>query len=316
MNATGKAIEAESPLRKGISMSQKISELASLSATTFVLIATFVTNWMASTSRASSFGFKNTTGAVSSMYRTQTTPAGFTFVIWGFIYTWQALWIAYAWSFVCRSGAVRSIPIGAYWMYAVANVCNITWLYVWGNVLIKEALGVLIPLDFALYSATAMLWVYFYRNAESVRRSSKIDYWLTWFLPVNGVMVYATWSTVAMLGNLGVVLQYFTNLSAANGGTVVLSLLAALVVTYFFLENSILDRFTRYVFSVYPVVVWALIGILSAHWGKEGQERNAIFTLVLLIVVLLLVVARIILSIVFTVWRPEATFQMAKVTYV
>ena len=294
---------------------QFVVEIASLIVTTVIITATFVTNGLSSTSEATSFGFKNRTGAVSDMFYSQITPAGFTFIIWGFIYTWQVMWLVYAWSFVCRPRAVRTIYVGAYWTYGLANLCNIIWIYLWGNELIKASLGLLFPFDLFLYTTVFLMWIHFYRHAETIRNSSKIDYWLTWFLPINGVMFYATWVTIATLANLASVLQYYTDLSPADSGTVCLALLTVIVVTYFVLENTILDRFTRYVFSVYPVVVWALIGIVKEHWGKEGQRRNYIFTLVLLIVVIVHVVARVILFIIFTLWRPKATYKQDKIQY-
>ena len=123
------------------------------------------------------------------------------------------------------------------------------------------------------------------------------------------VLFYATLVTISTIANLASVLQYFTNLSPADSGTVSLVLLTVIVVTYFILENTIFDRFTRYMFSVYPVVVWTLIGIFIAHWGEKDQRRNAIFTLVLLVVMIVNVVARVILFITFTLWRPKANYQ-------
>ena len=314
MESTKKLVDG-SPAYKEATLNARLFELFSLIVTTLVIIVTFITNGLSSTTLASSFGFKNTTSTVSDIFYSQITPAGFTFIIWGFIYTWQVMWLLYGWSFVCRPRAVRSIFVGAYWMYALANVCNIAWIYLWGNEFIKASLGLLFPFDLCLYATVVLLWIYFYRQAESVRNYSKIDYWLTWFLPINGVMFYATWVTIATLANLASVLQYYTDLTPANSGTISLALLTVLVITYFILENTVLDRFTRYVFSVYLVVVWALIGIVKEHWGKEGQQRNAIFTLILLIVVILHVVARIILFVIFTLWRPKATYQQAKTVY-
>lgn len=65
-----------------------------------------------------------------------------------------------------------------------------------------------------------------------------------------------------------------------------------------------LYRVLRYVLSVYPVVIWALIGALSVHWGVEGEERNSRFALGLLIITIVLFIVRIILVVIFGVVRP------------
>ena len=49
----------------------------------------------------------------------------------------------------------------------------------------------------------------------------------------------------------------------------------------------------RYVLAVYPVVIWALVGELSAHWGAKGEERNGKFDLGLLAVTVVLFIVRI-----------------------
>ena len=48
--------------------------------------------------------FTQSTGAVSDENYLEITPAGWTFSIWGFIYAWQVLWIAYGLSTICREG--------------------------------------------------------------------------------------------------------------------------------------------------------------------------------------------------------------------
>ena len=71
-----------------------------------------------------------------------------------------------------------------------------------------------------------------------------------WILPVNGMFIYATWTTIASLVNLAVVVQYSHDVSATNSGTISLSLLLAALVVYFILENTVFYRFLQYVFTV------------------------------------------------------------------
>ena len=91
------------------------------------------------------------------------------------------------------------------------------------------------------------------------------------------------------------VLEYTNTIgtfTATQSGTVALSLLLIVVVIYATLENTVLFKVLRYVFSVYPVVIWALVGELSAHWGAPGEERNSRFTLGLLVVTVALFIVR------------------------
>lgn len=232
----------------------------------------------------------------------QVTPAGFTFSIWGVIYTWQALWIIYAWTFVFRPRMPRTIFTGVYIGYTLVSATNITWIYVWGNLHVTAACVVLFLFNAFFYPTIAMLVSYFYKVREKPHR---VDTVLTWILPVNGLFLYATWTTIASLLNLAAALQYSSsNVNPIDSGTVALTLLLVTVLVYFVLENTVLYRVLRYVLSVYPVVIWALIGALSVHWGVEGEERNSRFALGLLIITIVLFIVRIILVVIFGVVRP------------
>ena len=79
--------------------SNRVFYIVSLSLTTIILLAMFVTNGLASYPDPAKVGFKNTTSNVSDLFYTQVTPAGWTFAIWGIIYTFQVIWIIYGWSF-------------------------------------------------------------------------------------------------------------------------------------------------------------------------------------------------------------------------
>ena len=233
----------------------------------------------------------------------QVTPAGFTFAIWGVIYAWQTLWIIYAWTFLCRPRMPRTIFTGVYIGYTAANATNITWIYVWGNLYVTVACVLLFVFNLFHYTTIGMLVGYFYKSRS---KPHKADTVLTWILPVNGLFLYATWTTIASLINLAAAIQYSSsvNVSATDCGTISLSLLLVALVVYFVLENTVLYRFLRYVLSVYPVVIWALSGALAEHWGVEGEERNSRFALGLLIVTIITFIVRIILVVIFSVIRP------------
>ena len=135
-------------------------------------------------------------------------------------------------------------------------------------------------------------------------KSMKTDYFLAQFLVVNGLVVYATWLSVAWLINLDIVLSYFSTQTATSAGTISLSVLAFEVLIYFLFENTVLDRYIRYVFMVYPVVLWALSGVAAAHADDTDGKRNYIFTLALLGISGVLFLSRIVLLFVFAFFRP------------
>ena len=280
------------------SKAQYVTYIATIFVATIALLATLVVNGLAAVGDRK-FGFANSTVNVSNHYYTQVTPAGWTFSIWGVIYAWQCLWLLYGWGFVIRQKSSSTIPSVTYIFYTGSSLSNIIWSYLFSNYYPQVALAFISLLALFLYICIG-IEAY---NANQCRRKQLIgimDSSATWVLVVNGLAIYATWLTVATLINFGIVLEYYGGLSSVNTGTLCLIILTIELLVYFILENTVLDRFVRNVFMVYPVIIWALTGILSAHWNQEDDNRNPIFTLILLILAIIVFFARIVLVATFT----------------
>lgn len=293
-------------------------EVAGLSFATVILLATFTINGFAGAGDPSSFGFSNSTGNISDEYYTAVTPAGWTFSLWGIIYFGQALWILYAWTIVCRPWTKRTIFPAIYLIYSFTNICNITWLYLWGNDYIQVAFPFLFLVSISLWCSFGVQTFYLKRVASSPPNERlnefKFDYYLSQIIVVNGIAIYATWTTIANLINLSAVLEYYGDYDGVNIGTIALSLLAFELSIYFILENIILDKLHRFVFIVYPVVIWALSGVISA---QGTDERNGIFSVVLLSLTCVLLVIRCVLWIIYIFgFRPISSTKLFKYKHV
>ncbi len=283
----------------------RVLEFVSLLLTTVVLAAVFLISALAN---VRGVGFANSTGIVSDHYDTQITPAGWTFAIWGIIYTAQTIWLIYAWSYVFRPATPRGISFVTYIFYTIVNLSNIIWLYLWGNYSPQASLGVIIVISFFLYGSIIAQAIHLYKQtpALSATKKFKIDLYLTRIIVLNSLVIYACWVSAASQLNFVIVLQHISGVDSTTAGTVGLSILLVEIVVYFILENTILDRFARYIFIVYPLFIWAFSGVLSQNWSKQTERRNPIFTLVLLVLCIVLFIFRIILWIVFAFTRPLA----------
>ena len=281
----------------------RVAEFVSLAFSTFVYLATIVINALAA---RTTLGFETLTGNVSDQYFLDITPGGWAFSIWGVIYTWQALWHIYGWSFVFRPKATRSISLVTYWLFGVANFGNITWIYLWGNYQIVAALPFImaIPL-FLILSLSFTAWrTYKATSALQKNERTKTDLWATRILVHNGIAFYATWVSIAWLLNVAMVAHYFGSLSLTDAGTLSLSLLLLEILVWFFLDIVLLDRFTRYIQSVYIVLFVATTAIVTEHWNRADEEpRNHQFALALVLLVAVLQIAKIALTIVFAFVR-------------
>ena len=289
----------------------RVAEFLSLAFSSLVYLATIVINALAGQTTA---GFETSTGNVSDQYFLDITPDGWAFSIWGLIYTWQALWHIYGWSFVCRPKATRSISLVTYWLYGGSNFGNIIWIYLWGNYQIVAALPfiIVVPVGLILSLSFTAWRTYKVTSTLQMNRWTKADLWATRILVHNGIAFYATWVSIAWLLNVAIVGHYFGALSLTDAGTLSLSLLLVEILVWFFLDIVILDRFTRYIQSVYIVVFVATTAIVTEHWNRADEEpRNHQFALALVLLVVLLQIAKIVLTIIFAFVR-KVKFPKAK----
>ncbi|XP_056290672.1 uncharacterized protein si:ch211-161h7.5 [Pseudoliparis swirei] len=70
--------------------------------------------------------------------------------------------------------------------------------------------------------------------------------------------------------------------------TISFSVLTAVLLVWFVLENFVLDKHVRYILIIYPVVIWALCGNLFKNYDAKSPNRNGIFIAVLLTLALVL----------------------------
>ncbi|XP_061653315.1 uncharacterized protein si:dkey-29d8.3 isoform X1 [Phyllopteryx taeniolatus] len=255
-----------------------------------VFVAVLVVNGFAGAGRGS---FHSSTGNVSARYETDITPAGWTFSIWGVIYTWLSLMVIYITLYVFRgSWAHCLLPYAFYFFWLFNMVLNMIWLLLWDRELMLSALVLLILIVISNYSALSIccfatdyygLWLKTYYPKDLTCITVLVQ---------NGLALYATWTSIASLINFTLVLQLW-GVVRSTAATVSLCLLFAELVGWFILENWVLDRWVRNILTVYPVVIVALFGNVFKHFDPAGPSPNVIFTVNLLVLTCILLVFRV-----------------------
>ena len=164
--------------------------------------------------------------------------------------------------------------------------------------MIQSCSILLFAISFLLYGALTKSFMTVNVTTKTV---SKRDFILTQVLVNNGLGMYATWTTIASLLNMTMAISYFHGVAQDVSCTIALSILAVELIVWFALENTILDKYTRYTLTVYPVVIWALSASISKNW--DAAKRNSVISVVLLAVACTLLVVRIVI----VVWRATKT---------
>ncbi|KAJ0059537.1 hypothetical protein NL108_001892, partial [Boleophthalmus pectinirostris] len=252
--------------------------------------------------------YTTTTANVSAVFDTQITPSGWTFNIWTLIYIWLTALVIYIVIGLCRKNGYGYVycspsvlPYGFFVSWCLNLGFNIGWLIVWdqGNMIV--ALVFLILVIITNYSMIFFICHGLHLYGPWLMKYHKEDLWCYRIIVQNGVMIYTTWTTIATLINLAIVLTYEAGMNPLDAGTISYSILSVVLLAWFVLENTVLDKHVRYVLIVYPVVIWALSGNLDKNYDPESPNRNGIFIVVLLALACLIFVTRIGL----VIWRHK-----------
>ncbi|XP_012670519.2 uncharacterized protein LOC105889269 [Clupea harengus] len=246
--------------------------------------------------------FKQSTEDVTQKYVTDITPARWSLFVWDFTYVWLLCMHIYLLTGLFRRSASS-------WMYAypavlpyafhvilITNIImNVSYLFLFDRELLLASLVMSATMAFTncllMFFSCYGLKVY----GAWLNKHHSLDLWLLRILVQNGVAMYTTFTSVATLLKLTIVLNY-NLMSSSNSAIISLSLLLAGILIWFVVENFLLENHLRYILSVYPVVILVLAGIVS-HSSQFGL--NDIVSAALLGVTCILLIIRIAL----VVWR-------------
>ncbi|XP_070842770.1 uncharacterized protein [Chaetodon trifascialis] len=244
------------------------------------------------------YPFLESTGNISDEFATQITPSGWTFTIWSIIYIFLALCSVFfllrnAYGYIYCSPAI--LPHAFFVSWCLNLGLNTGWLFLWDRRLMSAALVFLILIAMTNYMVIFFSCHGVHSYGAWLSKYHRADLWLHRVLVQNGVAIYATWTTIASLLNLTIVLTSDANMSHTDAATLALFVLTVVLFVWFILENSVLDQHVRHILSIYPVVIWALTGILTKNYDAAAPTRNNIFTAALLAAACALFVARVVL---------------------
>jgi hypothetical protein len=284
----------------------RVSEILILCSSTFAFIATLTAHVLAFlTDGNGHLGFINDTETVWLTYRTEITPAPWIYAVWGVIYTWQALWIIYGWSFVCRPTAKRIIPLGTYGFFILSCALYVGWLFTWGNGVVVGSLPFIALTPISLAIALAFVLWTTYMRTYVLRIKYQADLWATRIIVHNGIAFFVSWFAFEWLIQLTVVVTYKAGMQASHAATMSLTFLFVEIVAWFVLEHTFLDRFTRYIHSVYIVIIFALSAVVAQHWSNEQDSIvNRGFSLALLAFTVIVQVCRIAAAVIYSYVKP------------
>ena len=216
-----------------------------------------------------------TSGEISDLYPTLITPAGYTFSIWGLIYTLLLVFIVYQ---ALPRNREQPFLGQVSFLFVLSSILNFVWLFLWHY----EEITFSVILMFALLGTLIAIYLRLNIGRADVPFGEKVCV----HLPFS---VYLGWITVATIANVSVAL---TAAGWDGGGLeqvtwAVLVILVALLITLTVIA-------TRKDVAYSLVIVWALAGIMA----KQAENQTVVLTtevsiaIVLIAIIVVAVVSR------------------------
>ena len=230
--------------------------------------------------------FPRKTGEVSDKAQTDLTPAAATFAIWGLIYLLQLSWIIYTVSLIFRPAAPDILPTWFYLVYMLSCCFNVTWLVVWARQKFAQAFVVLVAITLSL--ATCLAFAYSsldsYLKVSQFQKDSvsELDVWCVRALVQNGIMLYTAWVSIASCINFAIFLQQNLGVTRPKAGSIALTILLSILITWFIVENFILGKYVKYTLTEYLVLMIGLNGVLKKQWTDGHGNQTYVLAIFVL----------------------------------
>ena len=74
---------------------------------------------------------------------------------------------------------------------------------------------------------------------------------------------------------------YIGSLTVEDASTIILSLLFSIIVSWFLLDNFVFIKYTQYTFTVFPVFILGLSGLIKKLQAKEAYRNLTLVSVML-----------------------------------
>nr|CAB3262979.1 uncharacterized protein LOC100186076 [Phallusia mammillata] len=260
--------------------------------------------------------FYNNLSVLDKKYFQQVSPEPIAFgIIWPLIYLWNLVGVLYIVVSCCLPVDKSPVKITPTLVpktflisYCVTFLSMSLWLFAFDREMLGPAFAILLLSAVSAYVAVGVSCKAVTDNLKILERKYEAVLWLVRILVQNGLSFLGTWLTVATLLNLTTFIIYKDSfgleaavlrgdISMINGSTLILFILLAIVIIWFALENFVFEKYLRYIYTVYPVLIFALSFLIVKLAALPDGNQNLIIASLDLAVVVIAFTARITLEV-------------------
>ena len=209
--------------------------------------------------------------------------------MWIVVFIWQFAWLLYALTTLCRTGTdgylycrPHYMPTSVYIIFILNNALIVTWTLLFDR---KEMVAAVVIAFFVTITAVTPLILSLrglskYETSLQLHGSSSEVWWVR-FTVHNGLALLTNYALIITMANLALVLVYEVDVDdwptdsdwPEDAVTICLGILAFHFVLITALDLTVLDSYSRYIFTPYIAHGWAAVAILEKNW-KQGTRNN------------------------------------------
>lgn len=224
------------------------------------------------------------------------TPSIWTFWMWAPVYGWQVAWIVFAFVLLCRTR--MPVVLTPFFFVFFLSACgfNLGWVLLWTKEMMDASLAFITATALCLFITMALLYHRVNKLSAIESRLWRRDFVAIQWLPVNGLALYASWSSVVAFINLAVVLKDTVQMEEHVVVTIIFACFACIMLFWFCVDCFVFIHYTAYTLTVFPVL---LVGFIGMFWRGEHKlpkesDRNGIMLVTLLAVAAAMTVVKVI----------------------
>ena len=205
---------------------------------------------------------------VSHQYDTLFAPAGYAFIIWGFLFTLLLCFIIFQWTIAKNVDSYNYVSTTGIW-FTISNICNGAWIYCWTNEMMTSSVVVIL----ALLSCLIILTMRLRLELDDV--PVRVIFFVWW-----PIVFYLGWimvATIACIAAWLTFLQSFNYGFSESAWTISLILIASIL--------YLILIFKRNMREAALVGAWAFFAIAVRQWNQYDNIAGcaAIAAIILLI---------------------------------
>lgn len=198
----------------------------------------------------------NTTGQVSGSTPTLFTPAAYTFSIWGVIYIFMGIFVAYQFIIPVESDAYESVAKSVGLLFLLSCLLNIAWIFLWHNKMFGTSVLCILLL---------LMTLCIINTRFNIDPSFGIGHRLS----VYGFNIYIGWICAATIANISV---FLADLNWNRFGLSDQFWMIVVLIVGAFL--GIAFTLSQHRFMASLAIVWAYLGILVKHASASGYDGS------------------------------------------